>query len=187
MRGSNFRRRQGCWRRGFTLVEVLLAIGILALASTSLIMLMVAGNRLASDAMSRTRAVHLAEPIEVELQRLLRTAPGSDPWERLASLAARMPSEAGPAPLRFIGDADGLRVVCEEDADDCALGIAPDERFFLAEVRANPPLSGAALEAGCLVATAWVWWPYTHGKTSGAVTVDPSQMSFVVLTLAVNP
>jgi len=187
MRDSNSRRRHGFRRAGFTLVEVLLAIGIVALASTSLVMLMVAANRLASDAMARTRAVRLAEPIEVELQRLLHAAPGGDPWENLALLAARMPSEATQVPLRLIGDADGLRVVREEDADDRALGIAPDERFFLAEVRANPPLSGAALEAGCLVATAWVWWPYPHGTPSGAVTFDPSQMSFVVLTLAVNP
>jgi len=58
-------------RGGFTILEVLLAIGILALSITAVLFLFTMGTRSHKRALDRTRAAILAETVASELQARL--------------------------------------------------------------------------------------------------------------------
>ena len=65
-------------RSGFTILEVLLAIGILALSITAVLFLFAMGMRSHRRALDRTRAAALAETVVSQLQTQLATLPPHD-------------------------------------------------------------------------------------------------------------
>lgn len=143
-RGSRFRCR---WCGGLSLVEVLVAVGICAVAVVAAVTLFGPAVRATREAGDRRAAVRLAERIDAEL--------------RHAGFAAVAAATGGGGTLRLVARADGSRIVRLEDADNdpdtgAPPGIPAAERYFGVEVaRALRPASGA----GCVVLEVRVRWP----------------------------
>ena len=142
--GSRFRCRVRC---GLSLVEVLVAVGICAVAVVAAVTLFGPAVRATREAGDRRAAVRLAERIDAEL--------------RHAGFAAVAAATGGGGILRLVARADGSRIVRLEDADNDASSGAPPgipaaERYFGVEVaRALRPASDAA----CVVLEVRVRWP----------------------------
>jgi|GEM_PF-6210351 len=143
-RGSRFRCRA---RRGLSLVEVLVAVGICAVAVVATVTLYGPALHVTREVRDRRTAARLAERVDVELRRA-------------GYVAVAAATDAGGA-LRLVARDDGSRIVLAVDADnDPAAGAPPGipraERYFAIEVtRALRPVSDGA----CLVLEARVLWP----------------------------
>lgn len=143
-RGSRFR-----WRtcRGLSLVEVLIAVGICAVAVVAAVTLFGPAVRATREVGDRRAAARLAERIDIELRR-----------EGFASVTA---STEGGAALRLVSRADGSRIVVAADADNdpdtgAPPGIPAAERYFdIVATRALRPASDGV----CVVVEVRVRWP----------------------------
>jgi len=164
--------------RGFTLIEVVVAIGILALMLTTGFGLMAVSARWGGDSLDADAAGRLGEIIPDELERLKA---GPD----LAGLAAIIPPGGSGAPLRLVATRDGRRVLpCDgaAPAADRALndpvqpGIAVCDRYYLIEVEQQLDLPYVP-DAGFLAVSVRVTWPYqvpAGPPVSGATSTDAS-------------
>jgi type II secretory pathway pseudopilin PulG len=141
-----FRFRWGTCR-GLSLVEVLVAVGICAVAVVAAVTLFGPAVRATREVGDRRAAARLAERIDTELRR-----------EGFAAVAA---ATEGGAALRLVARADGSRIVpiaeANNDPDTGApLGIPAAERYFdIAATRALRPASNDA----CVVLEVRVRWP----------------------------
>jgi hypothetical protein len=171
-------------------VEVIVAIGMVAVSVVALIALLAAGSRSAGDIATRNRAVHLADAVTLELARLRDTLPRGSSASGLAALAETIPPSASSQSLRLVAPLDGLRAIQESDADNPDMGVRPHERFFLIEVRQQSGDLANSPDAGFLAVAATVRWPYQPGPGPGARAVSPadlSQAATAVLNLAITP
>jgi hypothetical protein len=186
-------------RHGFSLLEVVMAIGILALAVIALLGFIAASANTDGDLADARAAAGLGGPIQAELERL-RAELGLD------GLAAAVPPAGSPAPLQLVATRDGRRVLRADGAgaaadrplDDSALpGIARRDRYFAIAVTRQLDLPDAP-DAGFLAVSALVRWPFNlpvGPAAPGAVAVDadgareaPAEArSWLVLNLAVTP
>ena len=184
---------------GFSLLEVVMAVGVLALAVIALLAFLAASGGVANELADAQVAASLGEPVQAELERL-RAAIGLD------GLAAAVPPAGSPAPLRLLATRDGRRVLRADGAgaaadrplDDSVLaGIAHRDRYFLIEVTRQLDLPEAP-DAGFLAVSALVRWPFNlpaGAATPGAMAVEadgareapPEVRSWLVLNLAVPP
>jgi hypothetical protein len=165
--------------RGFTLVEVIVAVGIVAVTVVSLAVMLAAGSRVAADNSARHQAAQLGDAVAVELMRLrdaLAVEGSADPLELLVE---NIPPSGSTSSLRLVGSRDGLRVVRETDADDPVMGLPSRERFFRVEVRQLGGSLGFRAGAGFLAVAASVQW-------SGQWEAGPEGPG-MVLNLAINP
>ena len=164
---------------GFTLVEVIVAVGIVTVTVSALAAMLAAGSRVAAENSARHQAARLGDAVALELMRL-RDAPAADgSTDPLELLAGKIPPGGSSAPLRLVGSRDGLRVVRETEADDPVLGLPSRERFYRIEVRQLPGSLAFRAGAGFLAVAATVHW-------SGQWSAGPEEPG-VVLNLAVNP
>ncbi|OHE86599.1 MAG: hypothetical protein A3G75_11990 [Verrucomicrobia bacterium RIFCSPLOWO2_12_FULL_64_8] len=168
--------------RAFTLVEVIVAVGVFAVAVTAALGLLSSQSRRASDLDDAQTAARLGTGIQQELERL-KTAIG------IEGLAAVIPPAESDAPMQLAAPRDGHRVLrCDGAAaaadrplnDGLLPGIAWRDRFFLAEISQQLDLPFAAA-AGYLAVTARISWPHrlpAGPATQAAVSpdADPSQM-----------
>jgi type II secretory pathway pseudopilin PulG len=158
--------------RGLSLVEVLVAVGICAVAVVAVVALFGPAVRATREAGDRRAAVRLAERIDAEL--------------RLAGFSAVATATAGGGALRLVTRADGSRIVRLEDADNdpssgAPPGIPAAERYFGVEVaRALRPASDRA----CVVLEVQVRWPLAL-PPDGAV-VPEAQRSEYRFHTAIN-
>lgn len=175
---------------GFTLVEVIVAIGIAAITVVALVALLAAGGRVAAEVSARNQAGNLADAVTVELLRLRDTAPTDGPAGKLALLASAIPASGSSGSLRLVAAPEGLRVIRESEADDPVSGVPLSDRFYLIEVRQQPGDLSYVPGAGFLALTATVRWPYhlrTGPEAGAAMAADLTQASTVVLNLALSP
>jgi prepilin-type N-terminal cleavage/methylation domain-containing protein len=171
------------WPRGFTLVEVIVALGITAIGVTAVVGLLAALTRMTAELKQRGQAVQLGDAIAVELRRL-RDASTNDPErDPLDVLADRIPPSGSANPLRLVASGDGLRFVAEADLDQMGDGFPPRDRIFLVELRRKTGALTYAADAGFLAVTATVRWPYERLSAESVAT--PSAASFVVLNVGV--
>ncbi len=185
--------------RSFTLLEVVMATGVLALAVMALLGFMAATAGTEGEIADARTAAGLGGPIQAELERL-RSELGFD------GLAAAVPAAGSPAPLRLVGARDGRRALRADGAgpaadrplNDPALpGIARRDRYFLIEITRQLDLP-AGPEAGFLAVSALIRWPFNQAvgpATPGAVAVDAdgaretpeAVRSWLVLNFAMPP
>ncbi|MDD2765677.1 MAG: prepilin-type N-terminal cleavage/methylation domain-containing protein [Opitutaceae bacterium] len=147
--------------RGFTLVEVVVAIGILALMLIAGLGLLAVSARSGGDGFDADATVRLGENVQGELERLKH---GAD----LAGLAAIIPPSGAATPLRLVATRDGRRVLrCDGAApaadraldDPAQPGIAVRDRYYLLEVEQQLDLPYVP-DAGFLAVSVRVTWPY---------------------------
>lgn len=174
-------------RAGFSLVEVVIAIGIFAGAIAAILALFGPLSRSVGEVTGAGQAARLAEAINVELLRLRDAYPsgGATKNDQFA------PVFANGAALTLVGSADGTRVVREADAGNDPVtanprGIAPAERYFLIRVTALPGFTPG--QTPFLALTATVQWPYRtpDGNGGSVVTAEASRRS-LLLNYALPP
>ncbi len=191
------RRRQRV--AGFTLVEVVVALGVLAVILTALVSLYGPAEAAAGGIADRHAAARLAESLQGEMERLQADL-------GLAGLAAAVPAADSGLPMRLVASRDGRRVLRADGAappadqaldDGARPGLARRDRFFLIEVTQQLDLPFAP-GAGFLALSARVSWPYqlpagppTAGETrpdgDPAREVPPERREWAVFSLALRP
>jgi len=186
-------------RRGFALIEVVMALGVLALAVISLLAFLASAAGAEGEMADAQAAASLGGPVQAELERL-QAELGFD------GLAAAVPPAGSPAPLRLVATRDGRRALRADGAaaaadrplnDPTLPGIARRDRYFLVEITRQLDLPDGPA-AGFVAVSAMVRWPYllpagpaTPGATAadadGAREAPEPLRSWLVLNLAVPP
>jgi type II secretory pathway pseudopilin PulG len=178
IRSAAFSRPQ-VERRSFSLVEVVVAIGLVAVSLVAILGLLAATTHSAAELSGAQGSASLGGSIQSELDRLKDSI-------GLAGLARLVPPSGSAAPLRLVGTRDGLRVRCVDAVDPAANrslgdsvlpGIANRDRYFLIEVTRLPEWETAA-DSGFVVVNARCSWPYElplGPATSGAAEYDADQ------------
>jgi prepilin-type N-terminal cleavage/methylation domain-containing protein len=164
-------------RNGFSLVEVVIAIGVLAVAITGVLALLPTLTRQLSDASDALVAQGLAGAVETELRRLA----GEGSFDGVAGLIK--PIGTSPT-LTMVAPRDG-REVREESAST----VSESARYFLVELWQFPaaPLAYERATGAMLAARVKVSWPYQgSGRNGSAVESDPSARSSVEFSVAIN-
>ena len=155
---------------GLSLVEVLVAVGLCAVAVLATVALFGPALEGAREAESRRAALRLADAVDGELRRAGYEA-----------VAGAVDAEPG---LVLWASADGARVVRREDADNdpatgVPAGLAPAARHFLVEVRrATRPESSAAM----LALAVTISWPFAT-PPEGRETLVTQRSTFVCHTV----
>jgi type II secretory pathway pseudopilin PulG len=169
-------RRLRCQFRGFSLVEVILAVGIFATAVAVLLALLAPLSRQAAASADMLATLRLPGAIQSELRRMATTG-GLD---NLASQATPMIA-AWPSTLTLVATRDCARVqslsYLPPPADD---QVPVSDRFFVIEAwRFNQaPL---AFDAGgpVLALHVRVSWPYfAPGATAATPLADREQVTY---------
>lgn len=179
---------------GFSLVEVVISVGVFALAIAAVIALFGPLNRSAAEVSQTVQAARLAEAINVELIRIRDGLPASADSNRAAAFAALLLGDAGSpqGSLRLIGSSDGTRVVRDSEADNPSTalvpGIAPRDRLFVIDVSLQPDYIADSMPHVPVHAS--VRWPYylpTGPNDSDAVAADLSNAQRLVFSYAIVP
>lgn len=178
--------------RAFTLVEVIVALGVLAVFLPVMLALFGRLARSSGEAGDAGNAAGMAAGVQDELDRLQ----GVLGWE---GLATTLPPAGSAAPLRLVGTRDGLRVRrgdgtaadADRPPDDATLpGIALRDRFFLAELTQSPDLPYVA-GAGFLAVNVRITWP--HRVPTGPAAADASmevprdRRHWMIVSMALRP
>jgi hypothetical protein len=164
-------------RTGFSLIEVVLATGIFAVAVTVMLALLPSLTRQNTEAADALVAHRLPDSVRVELQRLAAND--------FSALAATIPIMAAPLDngLLFVASRDGARLHSADylpPADN--LLLPPEQRYFAIEVW---QFSQGALQydatAPVLAVGVRVSWPcYNPGSPAPTPLADRSQFTFVI-------
>lgn len=175
--------------RGFSLVEIVIAIGIFASAVAVVLALFGPLNRSVTEVSDAARAARLAEAINVELLRIRDAFPYNAAQTRTEQFAATFAS----GPLTLVGSADGTRVVRESEATNDPVtgnprGIAGRDQLYVIRISTPPGYTAGTLSY--LPLTATVSWPYHQATGPGAadfVEATASQARSFVLNYALGP
>jgi type II secretory pathway pseudopilin PulG len=174
----------------FTLVEVVMALGILAVTVVAVLALQGAVSRSAAEISGQERAAQLVDASMVELARLRDRPVTPGQPGRLDALASLIPATGSAHPWQLVATRDGVRVISESDADDPAAGIPLRDRFYVIEVRQQPPPLNYVHDAGYLAVELTIRWPYqipAGGGPDSAMAADPAQGSSVRFETALTP
>ena len=170
----------------FTLIEAVVALGLLAASVMFTVSLQSSISRSIAETAESARAAQLVEAIHVELQRIRDTPVGNGPGDRLQALAAIIPGAQAPSSLRLVGAKNGTVVFRETDMDAPPTRIAAAERFYLVEVRQQPPPLDYVPGSGFLALTLKISWLYlpSSGPPNRS---SPSRGSSLVFNAAIAP
>ena len=164
--------------RGFSLVEVIVAVGIFAAAVTVILALLAPLSRQAATSADMLTALRLPEGIRTELQHLAATG-GFDAFAGQARpLAAPLPATLALAASRDATRVQSLNYLPPAGADQIAFG----EQFFLIEVWSFSQAPLAFDPGGTVLALhVRVSWPYfTPGSPSATPLADREQVTFAL-------
>lgn len=174
----------------FSLIEVVVALGLLAVTVVTVLALQGSIGRSVAEVSDHYRASQLADAIDLELRRL-RDLPLPDGRpERLGALSILIPPEGSDHPLRLVAPREGSRVLREAEADDPVNGLPLRDRYYLIEVRQQPAPLAYTPGAGYLAVAVTVKWPFqlaADSSASGAAAADLTQASGLLLNFALTP
>jgi len=164
--------------RAFSLIEVIIAVGVFAVAVVVILALLPSMSRQAMDSADTLVAQSFPDSVRAELSRLAANG-GFD------ALADRLPVMAAPL-------VDGLSLVAARDArrlyspdylpPPVAVQLPPAEQYFFVEVWrfSQPPLRHDPTSA-VLAAYVRVSWPYQIPGATGSTPLSArSQLTFTV-------
>ena len=174
----------------FTLIEVVVALGVLAVTVVAVLALQNSISAAVAEVSAHHRAAQLPDAVDVELRRLRDLPVPEGPPIHLDALAGMIPSSESPSALRLVASKDGSHVIRESEADDPAMELARRDRFFLIEVRQQPAPLNYVREAGYLALTLTLTWPYQIPTGSGpgdAMAANRAQASTMVFHCALTP
>jgi prepilin-type N-terminal cleavage/methylation domain-containing protein len=147
-------------RRGFSLIEVVVATGLVAVGVVVVLGLLTNLSGQSTDDTDRQTAIQLPETVAIELRRLADQL-GVD------GLASVIPVMSGGADegLLFVASRDGMHLRIADAAAD-------SDQYFLLEVRrfTAAPLAYTP-EMTALPLNIRVSWPYRPGSPSGLLPV----------------
>jgi hypothetical protein len=162
----------------FSLLEVVIAVGIFATAVVTLLALLPATLRESADSLDAQIALRLPGVVESELRRLV-AAQGFD------TLAARVPvMNASPD--------HGVLLVATRQGDDMRRLVAGEnpvrDQYFLIELQRFRPGPLAYVTSGTVLAlNVHVSWPYRLQTPEGLATALPAaERQHLSFTLALN-
>ena len=176
--------------RAFSLIEVVVALGLLAVTVVAVLALQGSIGRAVADVSDHHRAAQLADAIGVELRRLRDLPLPEGRPDSLEALSVLIPPEGSDQPLRLVAPREGTRVIRESDADHPVNGLPWRDRYYLIEVRQQPAPLAYAPGAGYLAVAVTVKWPFqvaADSSATGAVAADPTQASMLILSFALTP
>lgn len=160
--------------RAFSLLEVIVAVGLFGGAVAVIIGLMGPLSRHATDSLDVLAAQQLSDPLKIELTRLR--------GENLDELAAQIPVMAAPlgGGLAFASPRDAARVVSVEYHKPATDQVLPGEQYYLVECWKFPPGPlGYDPPKAFLALYVRVSWPYhLPGVTAEIPLKDRSQITF---------
>lgn len=146
-------------QRGFSLIEVLLAIGVFAFTILAVIAMLGSSSQATAEVLNSVNAGQISDAIRTELENYGYDALVSD--------------TSGTGPLRLYGSKDADRVVlinnAGNDPEDDPPGMYPRDRFFLIEIeRLGVPNEDSFAHkladdwpfAAQLALSVRVYWPY---------------------------
>ncbi|QYM80116.1 prepilin-type N-terminal cleavage/methylation domain-containing protein [Horticoccus luteus] len=166
--------------RGFTLVEVVLAVGVFAVTIVGLLALLTPTAKSTAEISDYARASALGDGIQGELERLRDANVGAGRLDALHDVVA------ANTPLKLVASADATRVLRESDA--VAAGLSERDWHFLIEIREQPAPLNYTAGAAFLALTATVKWPYKIPSGETDVTdADLTQASSLMLNFAISP
>lgn len=178
-------------RRGFSLVEVVVAVGIFALAIVGVIGLLAPSIKAVSEIADTNVAARLAQNIQMELENygFAPVVTATDPNGSLKK-------------IQLVATKDGLRVVRSNGttpipADNDPVtgtppGIAAADRYYLVEVTQFPAGNTLAYTAannpGFVALSVRVLWPYKL-PAAGGTSRDgsPSEQNSSIFNFALRP
>lgn len=154
--------------RAFSLVEVIIAVGIFSVAIATVLALLPATTKQAASSRDTQTAARLPDAVKLELQRLV-------PFAGYAAFAGR----------NLVAARDGTNVRAEPAANDNV------EQYFLVEAKPFPAGTPLAYNAAnpILPLTVTVSWPYRPQGPPGAFlppTAAPDREQFT-FNLALRP
>lgn len=163
-------------RRGFSLIEVVVATGLVAVSVVVVLGLLTNLSGQSTDAADRQTAVQMPETVTVELCRL------AGQWG-VDGLASVIPVMSG-------GTDEGLLLVASRDGTHLRIAdaAADSDQYFLLEVRrfSAGPLAFTP-EMAALPLTIRVSWPYRPGSPAGLLpAVAAGNRHFFNFNLAVT-
>jgi prepilin-type N-terminal cleavage/methylation domain-containing protein len=167
-------------RAGFSLIEVVIAAGIFAVAVTVILALLPSLTRQTADSADTLSAQRLPDNLRVEVQRL---ATGN-----FNGLAGAVPVMTVPliSGLAFVASRDGARLHSTVYLPPAANAVIPaDDQYFAVEVwRFNEGTLAYDSTVPVLPLYVRVSWPYRNpGSGMPTALADRSQLTF---TVAIN-
>lgn len=164
--------------RSFSLIEVIIAVGVFAVAVVVILALLPSLSRQAADSADALVAQSLPDSVRVELARLA-TGGGFD------TLANRLPVMAAPLVdgLALVAARDARRLYSADYLPPPVAGQLPQaEQYFLVEVWrfSQPPLrfDPSATVLAVYVRVSWPYW--NPGATTATPLASRSQLTFTV-------
>lgn len=175
---------------GFSLVEVVIAIGIFAVGISVIIGLFGPLNRSVAEVSQAGQAARLAEAINIELLRIRDSFGSSATGTKVERFAAQLLNDDA-AVLRLVASADGTRVIQEDAAGNASNEVPPGvpkrDRYYLIVVRRQPATvsdgngdtiaNPLAYNGTFFAVTARVEWPYFVPNGPGENDADEADVA----------
>ncbi|HVU25315.1 MAG TPA: prepilin-type N-terminal cleavage/methylation domain-containing protein [Opitutus sp.] len=162
-------------RHGFSLVEVVIAVGVLAVAIVGIIALLPATTRQMVDASDSLAAQRLPAAIETELKRL-------EGGGLLGAVAALIKSQGATSTLTMVAPRDGREV-----REIGTSTLDPVDQYFAIELWQFPTGSSAVYDGSTgavLAAQVRVSWPF-HSRNQQGMAVETNISDRNAITFAV--
>jgi len=164
-------------RTGFSLIEVVLATGIFAVAVTVMLALLPALTRQNTDAADSLVAQRFPDSLRVELQRLAAND--------FSGLATKIPVMAAPLAggQLFVASRDGCRLHSADYLPPATSQLLPQEQCYYAieTWRFNQGALQYDSTSPVLAVYVRVSWPYFNpGSTTPTPLADRSELTFTV-------
>jgi type II secretory pathway pseudopilin PulG len=187
---------------GFSLIEVVVAVGVFGIAVVALLGVLSATGRTVSDLADGDAAIKLAANVEAEMRRYALTRTDFDDF------ASNIPAAGVGAGLVLVANQKGDRVVIETAADNnisagnatLPVGMKGRDRYFRLVVRSLPAPLDYTNGDGYIALSVSVEWPFQlplgpDDPASSAVGTEGNDYSVTpvadrnvyVLNLAVTP
>ena len=167
--------------RGFSLVEVVIAVGVFAVGVGAILLLVPSLAKHGAESADFVTAQQLPDALRVELRRVAET----QGFDQLASSLPLLESPLANG-REFVAARDGVRLHAV-DSPPNAGALSPAEQYFLIECWsfATEPLAPSATKA-FLATYVRVSWPYRVGSGGAVVTTSPESRNQFTFACGIN-
>ncbi|EIP99895.1 prepilin-type N-terminal cleavage/methylation domain-containing protein [Opitutaceae bacterium TAV1] len=177
--------------RGFSLVEVVVAVGIFAIAVVSVLGLLVPITQSVSDVRDTDNATRVAGIVQAELQRLGFSVVEANLWPNVPNDSTFDPTDTGTPPLAFFASRNGDKVGIYEGSGVWKLtstgsettAAANAQKFFEIVLLENTAITPSSTP-GFLAFTMRLRWPAF--LPNGTINDQHNQKSVLLVPMAIT-